>query len=748
MSRLSKSKRVKFLLIVFSIVLFSCNLLTPSAVPGASTPESAAPAGETSSSEPLPTATELPQGPWVARNLAWSPDQTYLVVATDQGLNFHEPASKKLAFRKLQDEPIRELGFSHNGKMLAAGGEKAFLLDTSTWQEQHLPFDVNLSGRLESVAFSPDDQLLAVGAGNRIHLYDTLSGKQIREFKISEAVYPYYEKLLFSPDGKTLVSANKYSEYKSVRIWDVASGELLHDFGDGSFDTWEILIFSEDGKFLNTSRHTWDIQTYEAAQSPTYSEEVFEISPLRNYEIYAEHDQISFYQLNPQAPKLPSMKISSRKILFSPDEHLLAYMLYDGRVFLQSLGGAAAAQNTKITGVDGSNFAFSPDRRFLAVQKVPPALALYDLKTGQSETISIPDFSTLLDFSPDGKTLLFTATNGNTGFWDLEQKKLKFNLSSMLHDIHPSEDGKTLSVLSNLEETDQYLMQVQTLGFYDADSGSELQTYKLCLPGLQFSVSRDQSLVAMPDFQVDCLRNLVVYENASRREKFSKMFENEFILSFSLSADGERLVVASTSGKTATHISAWEVATGQNLKTINVERPSEKGLDLLLSADGKTLGVFGQKDVDGLALYEFPALTPRKPDGPDCELTFFIQNRGAAGDYRLCLGQLWSVIPGKDVQHFYYSDTTPAPEAYSLDKLLTASSTKNLVILKEMQTGREVSRLTAFDQLPDQASITKIAFSPDGTLLAAGSRETQQIALLSLPSETGTGALPGYTSAP
>jgi WD40 repeat protein len=180
------------------------------------------------------------------------------VVATENGLNFHAPASRNLAFTKLPDTSLNTLAFSHNGKMLAVGGEQAFLLDASTWEARKIPLDTEFYGEVIALAFSPDDQFLAISTGPRILLFETPTGNQVQEFKKLDGPSARYEKLLFSPDGKTLVSASGSSELKSVRLWEIATAELRHDFGESSFDIGEILVFSEDGKFLNTSGRTWD----------------------------------------------------------------------------------------------------------------------------------------------------------------------------------------------------------------------------------------------------------------------------------------------------------------------------------------------------------------------------------------------------------------------------------------------------------------------------------------------------------
>jgi WD40 repeat protein len=118
--------------------------------------------------------------------------------------------------------------------------------------------------RVNSVAFSPDGEILAAGTkANTIKLWHVDPAKERTTFRgkrgpvaAAGAVWA----LAFSPDGKTLAAA---SNDHSVRLWDIHSARekaaLAHD------ETIRSVAFSPDGKLLATGDDAgnvalWDVE--------------------------------------------------------------------------------------------------------------------------------------------------------------------------------------------------------------------------------------------------------------------------------------------------------------------------------------------------------------------------------------------------------------------------------------------------------------------------------------------------------
>ena len=120
------------------------------------------------------------------------------------------------------------------------------------------------------VAVTPDGKtLFSGGAGNEdkpkdftIRLFDVETGKEIQKW---EGHSGYVWKLAVSPDGTKLASAG--GNDNSLKIWDIRTGKLLHDFKDAHAGQYVVSVaFHPDGKTLlsggrDAKARLWDVET-------------------------------------------------------------------------------------------------------------------------------------------------------------------------------------------------------------------------------------------------------------------------------------------------------------------------------------------------------------------------------------------------------------------------------------------------------------------------------------------------------
>ena len=116
----------------------------------------------------------------------------------------------KAAKARLGKGGINVLAFSADGAQFAVGSNIGiWLYDMATGKEVAM-----FSGMCQSVAFSPDRTVLVASFGSRIELWDLATGDKLTTLDGHTALV---DTLLFSPNGKTLVSAGRDG---TILLWD------------------------------------------------------------------------------------------------------------------------------------------------------------------------------------------------------------------------------------------------------------------------------------------------------------------------------------------------------------------------------------------------------------------------------------------------------------------------------------------------------------------------------------------------
>jgi WD40 repeat protein len=172
-------------------------------------------------------------------------------------------------------DTVNSAVFSLDGKMVvtASSDKTARIWDVATGKELH-KLDEH-TRNVKSAVFSHDGKRVITTSVGSARIWDVATGKLLHKLLhklVASDGKPYsssgidfvveVNSAVFSPDDKTVVTASKG---KTVQIWDVVTGELLHS-SEGHTSSVNSAVFSPDGTMVVTASsdkttRIWDVAT-------------------------------------------------------------------------------------------------------------------------------------------------------------------------------------------------------------------------------------------------------------------------------------------------------------------------------------------------------------------------------------------------------------------------------------------------------------------------------------------------------
>jgi WD40 repeat protein len=414
-----------------------------------------------------------------------------------------------------------------------------------------------------TLALSPDGQTIAVGIERGIQLVDTRSGA-VRT--ASGALGGAATWLLFSPDGKTVVSTGLDGR---VALWNAGSATLRETLR-GHSRAVQQPAFSPDGQTLYTVSHdgtaiAWDIganrglgRRFTFTRQRTADPDGFDGHPGsfspdgRLMALGLSGEGIRLWDTSDLAPDGPPLLETGGRVWaldFARDGRMLAAVTVEGRAMLwdvesrSPVWGPLKESPGAVVGVS-----VSPDGKLVATA-ARDGVTLRDARTGDVVgSIGAGVAAGDVAFSPAGSTLAFVHEHGGDAeIWDVARRsriaRLPVGSEKSYYAIAFSPDGRTLAT-GSLDDPLVRVWDVRTrklIAELDQGSAGSL-TLDFSPDGRTLAVSGFEPVASLWDVATG-VRIGPTLTSGSRRAEID------------LSPDGRRLLLTHADGRGA----IWDV---------------------------------------------------------------------------------------------------------------------------------------------------------------------------------------------
>jgi WD40 repeat protein len=425
------------------------------------------------------------------------------------------------AGRAVPLQRVQRLALSSDGKLLAYAGIDRGVAVCSVETGKIVGRIDNQGGMTLGLAFAPGGRFLALGGFPGVRVYGVASGKELRHLDAVPASNCGF--LTYSPDGKTLAAVGQDG---ALRLWDVVAGRELHP-PVGHPSNVQHLVFLGDGKHLVSFGGDARLVAWEVATG-------------------REVDQHRGLPFNPNS------------MTGSPDGKGVQGFGYDRSLHVWRPGTGLETVPLDLNAATNFHSAVSADgRRVAMVSGLDRKLRLYERggkdREGRVLTTALNVWFNLLVFTPDGRRLAVTTSDGAVRVWDCTTAREVRTLGA---DDEGPRPGHASRLMISADGRSLLLAQTDNeLHLWEVASGRE----RLQLPGVPGGLgavawSADGRLVARGSRE----GTVHVFEAAGGKELAKWEGKQGFVQSLAFSPDGRLLASGGGNGT----ILVWEVPEG------------------------------------------------------------------------------------------------------------------------------------------------------------------------------------------
>ncbi|KFG85253.1 hypothetical protein MANI_114843 [Metarhizium anisopliae] len=363
--------------------------------------------------------------------VSFAPDGRFLASASsDKAVRLWDPdKASQIRLLEFHGDWVNSVTFINDGKLAIASSDRTLRLwniNTKNMQK----FE-GLVGWFNSTAFLADRNVLVAASSDRtLRMWDGIMGgsEQMREGHDGPV-----NAVAFSPDGTWLASAS--SDW-TVRIWNVEEGTCVKTLQHQNHTTEDqqtiedhsryilSIAFSPDVKILALGSSDWRVRLWDVDEGTLIKTLAYRNHIIRDERTTEDHSR---YVLS---------------IAFSPNGKIIASGSSDWRVRLWSID-----KSVPLTTLEGHRswvraVAFSTDGKLLASASTDGMLCLWNFDKRNNKTSIYEDSASsilrerccdadkrthnqdwvrAIAFSPDGKVLASTLTDGTVSLLDLNK---------------------------------------------------------------------------------------------------------------------------------------------------------------------------------------------------------------------------------------------------------------------------------------------------------------------------------------